>query len=62
MTNDKEDIYSLAARINAGIQMAVNKLIEREAALGGTLVVGDKDGFKTVPAKELLREREEQTH
>lgn len=54
MINKQQDIVQLSEKINTGIQKAVRKLIEREAALGESLVVGDKDGFKTVPAKDLL--------
>ncbi|HTJ12523.1 MAG TPA: hypothetical protein VL547_10880, partial [Dinghuibacter sp.] len=59
-TNKRDDIIQLAEKINVGIHKAVRKLIEREAALGGNLVVGDDDGFKTVPAKDVLRELNEE--
>jgi hypothetical protein len=59
MNNSIDDIFARAEKINAGVQKAVRKLIERKAALNGSLVVGDIDGFKTVPAKDLLRDLNE---
>ncbi|HTJ14830.1 MAG TPA: hypothetical protein VL547_22485 [Dinghuibacter sp.] len=60
MKNSGNDIFARAEKINEGIQKAIRKMIEREAALNGNLVIGDEHGFKTVPAKDVLRELNEE--
>jgi len=53
---NKEAQGDLADRIMEGVNKALRQLVEKTAANDGSLVVGDgKDGFKTVPAKELLK-------
>ena len=53
-----KNIHELSEKIIVGISKAVRELIEKTAAEGGTLVIGDKDGsFKKVPAKDLLKNR-----
>jgi len=54
--NNKTDINELAAKVIGGMRKAVRQLVETSATLNENLVVGDKDGsFKSVPAKELLK-------
>lgn len=65
----REKATTMASSVNVafleklipGIHKAVRKVIERRAALGGSLVVGDENGFKSVPAKDLLRELNEES-
>ena len=46
----------LSEKIVAGVNKALRKLVETSAANDKSLVVGDDQGnFKTVPAKELLK-------
>jgi len=45
----------LSERIIFGVRKAVRKMIEERAAIGEVVMVGDgEEGFKYVPAKELL--------
>jgi hypothetical protein len=54
--NKDSDLDELSAKILGGINKALRKLTEAAAANNESLVVGDKDGgFKSVPAKELLK-------
>jgi hypothetical protein len=53
--NSKNDIAELSEKVLAGVQKALRKLVETNAANGEEMVVGDKDGnVRTVPAKDLL--------
>jgi hypothetical protein len=52
----KRDFDELSDKIVEGINKALRKLAETSAANDKSLVVGDgKGGFKSVPAKELLK-------
>ena len=54
--NNHTDISDLSNRILVGVQKAVEKLIQLNAASDEDMVIGDKDGsFKIVSAKELLK-------
>jgi len=54
--NNNTNISELSAKIVGGVQRAVHKLIESNAANNQDMIIGDKDGsFKIVPAKELLK-------
>ncbi|WEK35748.1 MAG: hypothetical protein P0Y53_24950 [Candidatus Pseudobacter hemicellulosilyticus] len=48
-------------RILEGIRKAVKKLVEKSAANGESLVIGDNEGnFKEVDAEELLKKMQQQ--
>ena len=50
------DIDEFASKVMEGLKRANRKLVESAAANGESLIVGDdKEGFKAVPAKELLK-------
>lgn len=50
------DFDELSAKIVAGVNKALRKLVETSAANDKSLVVGDDKGnFKSVLAKELLK-------
>ncbi len=52
----KTDLDDFAEKILYGVNKALRKLVETSAANNESLVVGDdKGGFKSVPAKELLK-------
>ncbi len=52
----KSDINELGIKILNGINKANRKLAESAAANNESLIVGDNNGgFKSVPAKELLK-------
>ena len=52
----KTDFDQLSDKIMGGVNKALRKLVETSAANNESLVVGDdKGGFKSVPAKELLK-------
>jgi hypothetical protein len=54
--NKEFELDELSAKILGGINKALRKLAETAAANNESLVVGDDDGgFKSVPAKELLK-------
>lgn len=54
--NTNMDIDEFASKVMEGLKRANRKLVESAAANGESLIVGDdKDGFKAVPAKELLK-------
>jgi hypothetical protein len=54
--NNRTDINELSAKIIGGLRIAVRQLIETSAANDKSLIIGDnKGGFKSVPAKELLK-------
>ena len=56
VSNNNINISELSAKVLSGVQKAVHKLIEINAAKNEDMVIGDKDGnFKIVPAKELLK-------
>jgi len=56
ISNEKKDINELAVKIIDGVNKALRKLVEESVAKNENLVVGDgATGFKTVPAKELLK-------
>ena len=55
--NSRSDFNQLAVRIIEGINKANRKLVESAAANNDSLIVGDeKGGFKSVPAKVLLKQ------
>ena len=59
--NSKNDIAELSEKILAGVQKALRKLVETNAANDEEMVVGDKDGnVRTVPAKDLLAKLQNQ--
>ena len=52
----KTDFDALSNKIIEGVNKALRELVETSAANNQSLVVGDdKGGFKSVPAKELLK-------
>ena len=52
----KTDLDDFAEKILYGVNKALRKLVETSAANNESLVVGDDNGgFKSVPAKELLK-------
>jgi len=52
----------LSVQILGGVNKALRKLVETSALNNESLVVGDKNGgFKSVPAKELLKEMNGET-
>lgn len=56
ISNKKTDISEFASKILEGINKAHRKLVETSAANNEELIVGDSNGgFKSVPAKELLK-------
>ncbi len=51
-----ENFHELAGKILAGIRKANLQMAEKAAANNEKIVIGDgKGGFKSVPAKELLK-------
>lgn len=55
--NNQVGINEFGVKILDGVNKAVRKLVETAAANNESLVVGDeKDGFKSVPAKDLLKQ------
>ena len=56
IVQSKTDIDELTNKIIDGINKGLRKLVETSAANNRSLVIGDDNGgFKTVPAKELLK-------
>jgi hypothetical protein len=54
-TKDVE-LEEFSKKVLSGVNNALRKLVEMSAANNESLVVGDKNGgFKSVPAKELLK-------
>jgi hypothetical protein len=52
----KTNFDELSDKIIEGVNKALRQLVETSAANNENLVVGDKNGgFKSVPAKELLK-------
>jgi len=52
----KTDFDELSNKIMEGVNKALRNLVETSAANNQSLVVGDDHGgFKSVPAKELLK-------
>jgi hypothetical protein len=50
------DLDELGERILYGVNKALRQLVEKSAANDESLVIGDdKGGFKSVPAKEILK-------
>jgi hypothetical protein len=50
------DIDELSSKVMEGLKRANRKLVENAALNDRSLIVGDdRDGFKAVPAKELLK-------
>jgi hypothetical protein len=57
MSSEKLNVSELSDKVLIGIKKAIRKLIETSAASNRELVVGDKHGnFKSVPAKDLLKD------
>ena len=51
------DMAELSIKIVDSVNQALRKLVEESAARNESLIVGDgATGFKSVPAKELLKE------
>jgi hypothetical protein len=56
MDNRKANISELSDKVLRGLTKAFRKLVEASAANNEELVVGDRYGnFKSVPAKDLLK-------
>jgi len=56
INNKQTDINELADLLIAGVRTANRKMAEKAAANNEELIIGDKNGgFKSVPAKELLK-------
>jgi hypothetical protein len=52
----KTDMDEFAEKVLDGVNKALRKLVETSALNDQSLVIGDDNGgFKTVPAKELLK-------
>jgi len=52
----KTDFDELSNKIMEGVNKALRKLVETSAANNESLVIGDdKGGFKSIPAKKLLK-------
>lgn len=50
-----QDLDEFSQKIMLGIRKAVHKMIEERAEINEVVMVGDgEEGFKYVPAKELL--------
>jgi hypothetical protein len=50
------DLDEFAEKILYGVNKAIRKLVKTSAANNKSLIIGDdKGGFKSVPAKELLK-------
>jgi hypothetical protein len=59
--NSKNDIAELSEKVLGGVQKALRKLVETNAANDEEMVIGDKDGnVRTVPAKDLLSKLQNQ--
>lgn len=55
MKAQTQNTDNLSERIIFGVRKAVRKMIEERAEIGEVVMVGDgEEGFKYVPAKELL--------
>lgn len=56
MRDKSTELSELSEKVLQGLRKAIRKLVERSAANGAELVIGDKDGnIKSVPAKEILK-------
>ncbi len=55
MSSEKLNVSELSDKVLTGLKKALRKLVETSAADNRELVVGDKHGFKSVPAKDLLK-------
>ncbi len=56
---DKTNLEIITEKIITGMRLANRRLVERTAAAGGNLIVGDENGNPiSVPAKELLKQLE----
>ena len=54
--NKKMNIDELSDKVLESVNKALRKLVETSAANNESLVVGDDNGgFKSIPAKELLK-------
>jgi hypothetical protein len=57
MSSERISISDLSDKVLTGLKKAFRKLVETSAANNRELVVGDKHGsFKSVPAKDLLKD------
>ena len=60
--NKNINTKEFADKVILGTTKALRKLVETSALNNESLVVGDKNGgFKSVPAKELLKEMNSET-
>jgi hypothetical protein len=61
-----QNLDEFSKKIIFGVRKAVHKMIEERAKIGEVVMVGDgEEGFKYVPAKELLKsikKSEEDSH
>ena len=56
MNSERVNISDLSDKVLRGLKKAFRKLVETSAANNRELVLGDKHGnFKSVPAKDLLK-------
>jgi hypothetical protein len=56
MSSERLNVSELSEKVLKGLKKALRKLFETRAANNQELVVGDKYGnFKSVPAKDLLK-------
>ena len=56
MSNERLSISDLSDKVLRGSKKALRKLVETKAANNQNLIVGDEHGnFKSVPAKEILK-------
>lgn len=50
-----QDLDEFSQKIMVGVRKAVRKMIEERAEIGEVVMVGDgEEGYKYVPARELL--------
>jgi hypothetical protein len=57
MSDSITNIANLSDKVLKGVQKAISKLIEANAAKGEDMVIGNEDGsFIVVPATDLLSE------
>ncbi|MCF0068918.1 hypothetical protein LZD49_00455 [Dyadobacter sp. CY261] len=55
MKAQAQNLNDVSERIIFGVRKAVRKMIEERALTGDVVMVGDgEDGFKYVPAKDVL--------
>ncbi|WP_342085865.1 hypothetical protein [Dyadobacter sp. OTU695] len=63
MKTETKNTDNLSGRIILGVRKAVRKMIEERALAGDGVMVGDgEEGFKYLPAKEVLESLNNSDH